>query len=215
MQALHECARAPGTAWAISSVNPSISEHLQGILRRDGHARARWFRSAADVAVENDLEEPARTGADRALAVLAAMEHLNHGQAGIVVCCGTAITVERISRRKRWEGGAIGPGLSISARGLKQFTAQLPRIEIEGPPPAWGRSTVPASQAGVFWGTVGAVKELIARQRANGLENAKTIWTGGDAAALAAWIEPGNPLIVPDLVLDGLVIAAFGGSQTP
>jgi len=66
---------------------------------------------------------------------------------------------------------------------------------------------VPAIESGVFWGTVGALKELIARQ-CESRPAPWIIWTGGDAERLAQYVVPETPLICPDLVLQGLALLA-------
>ncbi len=71
-------------------------------------------------------------------------------------------------------------------------------------------ATAPALAAGLFWGLVGAVREILSRQAEGFRRNPWLLWTGGDADWLArrvAW--PGGRL-VPDLVLRGLATAAFG-----
>jgi type III pantothenate kinase len=213
------------STWAVASVNPPLAARLDAFLR--GRAGAEcgttWYRSAADVPIRHDLEHAETAGADRALAVVAAVAmHAGQpgrgrGRGGLVVSCGTAVTVERVGPDGTWQGGAIAPGLGLSARALHQLTAQLPLVFPAGaaaaamPPPAWGRSTRPALEAGLFWGTVGAVRELLARQ-AEGLgQDPWLVWTGGDATVLAPRIEwsGGTAWVVPDLVLDGLVQVAF------
>jgi type III pantothenate kinase len=112
------------------------------------------------------------------------------GRAGLVVSCGTAITVERVSAEGVWQGGAIAPGWNLSARALHFGTAQLPLVRVEEAPPAWGRSTTPALAAGLFWGTVGAVRELLARQAEDLAPSPWLVWTGGDAPVFSrriAW----------------------------
>ena len=199
-----------GTCWAISSVNPPVADRLGAFLRDRGIAedQVRWFRSAAEVPVRHRLEHPETAGADRALAVLAA-GRTDRDRAGLVVSCGTAITVERVGPGPVWEGGAILPGLGTAARALHQLTAQLPMVRVDEAPPAWGRSTGPAMVAGLFWGTVGGLRELLARQSAD-LVAPWLVWTGGDAALLAPHVRRDDARIVPDLVLIGLANAGFG-----
>jgi type III pantothenate kinase len=204
---------APGaaeTSWAISTVNPPLAGRLSAWLEGRGVSGIRWFRSAANVRVPHELDRPDTAGADRALAVLAARSLNPPGRPGLVVSCGTALTVERISPAGVWQGGAIAPGLGLSARALHQGTAQLPLIDVAGPPPPLGRSTTPALAAGVFWGTVGAARELIGRQSAGLTPSPYLVWTGGDAPMLAPWVDGGEPRIVPDLVLIGVARAAYG-----
>jgi len=203
---------APATSWAVATVNPPAAERLATVLAARGVRVVRWFRSAVEVPVRHELEHPETAGADRALAVLAASALQGTGRAGAVVSCGTALTVERIAPDGTWQGGAIAPGLAISARALLQSTAQLPRVGVVEAPAPWGRSTAPAMAAGVYWGCVGAIRELLARQ-AEGLDPPPwTLWTGGDAPALALRVAGPEALVVPDLVLRGLALAGFGGT---
>lgn len=203
-------AGAEPSSWAISTVNPPVAERLAALLHDRGITAPRWFRSAADVPIRHELEHAEMAGADRALAVAAAVAMHEPGRPGLVVSCGTAITVERVSGEGAWQGGAIAPGLGLSARALHRLTAQLPQVRPIEAPPAWGRSTRPALEAGLFWGAVGTVRELLARQ-ADGLSPAPwLVWTGGDAPVLAPWVPRDDAAVVPDLVLNGLARVAFG-----
>jgi type III pantothenate kinase len=206
-------AGSAASAWAIATVNPPLAERLGAFLTEHGISSMTWYRSAAEVPIRHELEHAETTGADRALAVAGARALQPPGIPGLVVSCGTAITVERIAADGTWQGGAIAPGLTVSARALHLQTAQLPLVSpsADPAPPPWGRSTCPALEAGVFWGTVGTVRELLARQAA-GLEPAPwLVWTGGDAETLARWIDwgDGTARIVPDLVLEGLARIAW------
>jgi type III pantothenate kinase len=206
------------TSWAISSVNPPLADRLEAFLGDRGATDRRWYRSAADVPVRHSLERAETAGADRAWAVLATLPWRRPGRAGLVVSCGTAITVERVAADGVWQGGAIAPGWSLSARALHEGTAQLPWVGVAEAPPSWGRSTAPAVAAGLFWGAVGTIRELLTRQ-AEGLVPAPwLVWTGGDAPALSRWIDWPDAHLVPDLVLIGLARAGFGpgpGIATP
>lgn len=156
-------------------------------------------------------------GADRALGVFAAIRRMPRGRPGLVVLCGTAITVERITEQGVWQGGAIAPGLGTIANALHLRTAQLPLIDTRHfdpahPPPSWGRGTVSSLTAGIFWGTVGVVRELLARQTEDLNGDPWIIWGGGDAAVLAEHVCGKDAVIEPDLVLIGLSEAAFAAS---
>jgi type III pantothenate kinase len=127
---------------------------------------------------------------------------------------GTALTVERINADGVWEGGAIALGLTRTAEALHQLSPRLPLVAIDTGedaafPAAWGRSTAPCLEAGVFWGAVGAVRALVAEQ-ARGLgESTWVAFTGGDAPILQrAAALPYLCWSGPTLVLDGLRAAA-------
>ena len=199
-----------GSQWAISTVNPPTAKRLEQLLQNRGVADVVWYRSAAAVPVPHAIVSPETAGADRALAVSAALGRRPSGRPGFVVLCGTAVVVERVSADGTWRGGAIAPGLALSARALHMLTAQLPLVSPSPSPPAWGNSTRPALEAGIFWGAVGTIRELLMRQ-ASGFElPCWLIWTGGDAEALAPAIAWEGATVVPDLVLEGLARVAFG-----
>lgn len=195
------------TLWVVSSVNPNAEAHFESLAN---NSTIRWIRSAADVVAHlpHQLERPEATGADRALAVLAARKLHRQIGPGTVISCGTAITVEHIDQAGVWQGGAIAPGFRATAKALHELTAKLPRIDHFEPPapPAWGRSTQPAMMAGLVWSVVGAIRELTARQHQHQHQDGELawkVWTGGDSDWLAPLIED-QPVIMPDLVLQGL-----------
>lgn len=200
-------------SWTIASVNPPAADRLASTLRDRGVEDVLWFRSAASVPIRHDLEYADTAGADRALSALGALARRDGRGPGLVVSCGTAVTIERISAGGIWQGGAITAGLGSMARGLDLATAQLPTVTPARAPEPYGRSTVPALEAGIFWGVVGAIRELLGRQGA-GLDPAPwVVWTGGDAPTFAPLIDRAGleAEVVPDLVLEALAGLAWSG----
>jgi type III pantothenate kinase len=202
------------SSWAISTVNPPVAAMLAEFLAAQGARDVTWFDTASQVPVPCDVEGADTGGADRALAVAAAIRLMPAGRPGLVILCGTAITVERISGDGVWQGGSIAPGLGTSARALHLLTAQLPlidfrTIDLDHPPAAWGRGTLASLEAGVFWGTVGAVRELIARQAEDLGAEPWVLWTGGDAPALSRFASEPSANVEQDLVLIALKHLAF------
>jgi type III pantothenate kinase len=129
-------------------------------------------------------DSPKDVGADRIVNGIAAYE--KYRDACIVVDFGTATTVDFISRKGEYVGGAIAPGLLISLEALVQRASKLPRIEIVKPKEIIGRNTVHSIQAGIFYGYVGLVDGIVQRiQRENGIE-ASVIATGGLAPLIAS-----------------------------
>jgi len=207
-QCWHPEGAAPDS-WTIASVNPPLAERLDAFLKARGVTTTTWYRSAAEVPIRQDVENAEVGGADRALAVAGALGMHPAGGPGLIVSCGTAITVERVASDGTWQGGAIAPGLGLSARALHMMTAQLPLVRPAAAPPPWGRGTRPALEAGLFWGTVGCVRELLTRQAVGLAPDPWLVWTGGDAALLAPAIEWTGASVVPYLVLEGLARIAL------
>ena len=198
------------SSWAISSVNPPLAAALSAFLTARSVDRQTWFLAASEVPVAKDVEGAETGGADRALAVLAATRLMEKDRPGLVILCGTAITVERVTAQGVWQGGAIAPGLDTAARALHLRAAQIPLIDtralsLDHSPPTWGRGTVSSLAAGVFWGTVGTVRELISRQEPDLGGAPWVVWAGGDAALIANHVLGESARVIPELVLVGLV----------
>src|SRR5262249_36157461 len=124
---------------------------------------------------------------------------------------GTAITVDLITADGVFRGGAIFPGIGTSARALDEFTDLLPRIPLEeltSPPPPLGTSTLDAIHSGLYWGAIGAIRELIARleEPLGDRVQAEVFLTGGAAPSVAGQISP-TALYVEHLVLAGISLA--------
>jgi len=128
----------------------------------------------------------------------------------VVVDVGTAITVDLVSRQGAFLGGAILPGIGMSARALHNFTDLLPLIDVSdlaGPPPALGTSTEQAMQSGLFWGAVGAIRQLVERLGREAGGTPEVFLTGGAGPAVAALLGP-HARHVPHLTLAGIALAA-------
>jgi len=148
-------------------------------------------------------ENPREVGADRIVNAVAAFESLRAGC--VVVDFGTATTWDVITPRGEYLGGAIAPGVQISAEALYSHAAKLPRVEIARPGKVIGRNTVASMQSGLLYGYAGMVDALVTRIRAEIDFPAKCIATGGLAklvATEATTIEDTDEL----LTLKGLKI---------
>jgi type III pantothenate kinase len=149
------------------------------------------------------IENPSEVGADR-VANTAAVHKLYGGPA-IVIDLGTATTFDVVSKDGDYLGGAIAPGLGISAEALVRRTARLPKVELIFPARAIGNNTVTAMQSGLVIGYVGLVKELVERLKKELPGGPKVIATGGMAELVAAWTEVID-IVNPRLTLDGIRI---------
>ena len=95
-------------------------------------------------------------------------------------------------------GGAIAPGIGISTEALFTRAAKLPRVELVKPAGIIGRNTVSSMQAGIFYGFVGQVDEIVRRMKKELGEDTKVIATGGLAGLIAqesSVIERVEPLL--------------------
>lgn len=149
--------------------------------------------------------EPAQdVGADRIVTAVAAHHrHAREGHGIVVVDFGTATTFDVVSPRPEYMGGAISPGVGISADALFARAAKLPRVEASRPATVVGTNTVGAIQSGLVYGYVGLVEGIISRIRAEVQWPVRVIATGGFAGIVS---EASDVVDVVDdaLVLEGL-----------
>jgi type III pantothenate kinase len=150
-------------------------------------------------------EAPDDVGADRIVNAVAAYEQYGRGPRLPLIVCdfGTATTLDAISERGEYLGGAICPGVTISADALFQRAARLPRIDVRKPARVIGRTTVGAMEAGLFFGYVGMVEGLVRRMRDELGGSAVCVATGGLAAVIAPETDCIQHVDV-DLTLHGL-----------
>ena len=200
--------------WRIASVNRPGSSRLIDWLREHGATDSTRFITRSDLPLAVSVARPDMVGIDRLLAGVGANVLRSPERPAVIVDLGTAIKVDLVSAEGAFLGGAILPGIGLSARALHEFTDLLPLIKMEDlahPPAPLGTSTVDAMRSGLFWGAVGAARELIARFRAINAQEPQVFLTGGAAPNVAPLLAV-DCSHVPHLVLGGLAVTVRGPS---
>ena len=191
-------------AVVVSSVVPPLDSTLRDAIERYFQSKAIFVEPGVKTGMPVLVDNPAEVGADRIVNGVAAYER--YGGPCIVVDIGTAITFDVISERGEYLGGAIAPGVGISAEALYQRTARLPKVDLRRPTRVIGTNTVAHIQSGLFYGFIGLVDGLLERIiEEMGGNKPKIISTGG----LATMIASGSRYIgIVDelLTLDGMRI---------
>ncbi|NNF08603.1 MAG: type III pantothenate kinase [Candidatus Eisenbacteria bacterium] len=129
--------------------------------------------------------DPQTVGADRLVNAIAARAKV--GSPVIVVDLGTATTLDILDAEGSYAGGVIMPGVTTAANALFSRGARLSKVEIVEPPRVVGRNTEESIQAGIFFGSAGAIDSLVDRVIAemNFPKDIPVIATGGLAGPLA------------------------------
>jgi len=181
------------TGVAISSVVPPLDPILREVsdLYFGGpasEAKTRIKPLFIEPGVKTGLpvltDNPSEVGADRIVNCVAAFDAF--GGPTIVVDMGTATTFDVISKRGEFLGGAIAPGLRISADALFARAARLPRVDIKRPAKVIGTSTVDNMQIGLYYGYIGLVDGILERMIAELGPETKVVATGGLAKLIAS-----------------------------
>ncbi|HVX85496.1 MAG TPA: type III pantothenate kinase [Phycisphaerae bacterium] len=196
------------TGIVIASVVPELTERIAEAARSETGAEVHTIGRELKAPLKTALRDEATVGQDRLLAALAA--YVNVEAACAIVQVGSALVVDCIDDEGIFRGGAIAPGLQMSAKALHDFTAQLPESSLT-PPAAdvpFGRFTQEAINLGLYVGLRGAVRELLERYATALGTWPHVVATGGDALAILGE-GGGDGLVdsyVPDLVLQGAAL---------
>lgn len=188
----------------VSSVVPSRLAALCEALKGPAAPPVEVAGTDFPIPIENLCDPPERVGTDRLLNALAA--HARVREACVVVDAGSAITVDAADAAGRFLGGAITAGPRLAALALHEHTDQLPLAPVILPGALPARDTVSAIRAGVFWGSVGAITELIRQMWTAFGVQAPVVATGGFADVLRRVAAVTH--LDPDLTLRGLRLAA-------
>jgi len=172
------------TGVAVSSVVPPLDSTLRRVTETYFHVKPLFVEPGVKTGLPVLTDNPSEVGADRVVNCVAAFDLL--GGPAIVVDMGTATTFDVVSRKGEFLGGAIAPGLGISADALFARAARLTRVEIKKPAKIIGTSTTDNVQIGLYYGSIGLVDGILERMIAELGPDTKTIATGGLAKLIAA-----------------------------
>lgn len=188
----------------ISSVVPELNEPFRRAARRAGAGEPIFLDASFDYGLKIRYRPPSSLGVDRLVAAFAAGE--KYGAPVIVCDFGTATTIDAVSSRREFLGGAIAPGVGTLAASLERKTALLPPVMLAPPASVIGRSTVECIQSGIFYGYLGLTKEILRRMRAELGEKPRVVATGGFGPLIAGAVSA-IEIVDERLMLDGLRLA--------
>jgi type III pantothenate kinase len=167
----------------IASVVPPVDWILRQFCERYFNQKPLFIEPGVKTGLPILTDNPGEVGADRVANCVGAFH--KYGGPTIVVDFGTATNFDVVSRKGEFLGGAIAPGLNISAEALFARAARLPRVEIRRPAKIIGTNTVDNLQIGLFWGHIGLVDSILERMIAELGSETKCIATGGLAHLIA------------------------------
>ena len=188
----------------VCSVVPAVLKKLQGRIRKTWGLTALVVGRDLKVPIDNRYRKPRQVGKDRLLCAFAAREL--YGAPAVVIDLGTAITFDGISARGEYLGGAIIPGLRLSAQALFEKTALLPRVRIEEPRKVIGRSTEESIQSGIFHGYGALCDGMVERLGEEMGCRLKVIMTGGHAATMRKFMKHAVAAVDQELIFKGMAL---------
>jgi type III pantothenate kinase len=188
----------------ISSVKPKWTQLIETIAKDELDEDIYIIGKNITLPMSLWVDEPDKVGTDRVVAASAAYDVV--GDAVVVADFGTAVTIDLVDQNGVFLGGIICPGFEISARSLKENTAQLPNIKVTKPKAPYGKNTADAINCGLYYSIVGALQEVVRRYAEDIGRWPQTIITGAGAKTIVDDCEFIDNY-VPNLVVKGIVLA--------
>lgn len=151
-------------------------------------------------------KNPAEVGADLIAGAIGGVDAFPQKNL-IIADLGTATTLVAVTKKADFLGGIIMPGMRLSMETLKSNTAKLMEVDIEEPSTYLGQSTRECIQRGLYFGHLGAMREIVAGYK-NELfpgEDVVVIGTGGFSQLFKD--QKLFDIILPDIVSQGIRIA--------
>ncbi len=199
-------------AW-MSSVVPSMSKCLCEAVESAFGIECKLVGPGVRTGVKIRTDVPSEVGSD--IVCCAAAAYALFGTACVVADFGAALTFSGVGSSGDLMGVAIAPGLDTAAESLRQATAQIPDVRIEGPVSSLGRNTSASVRAGVFLGYAGLVERIVRMQREElasvgvaASPDAVAVVGTGDASGRFLLDYLGWKSFVPQLGLEGLALIA-------
>jgi len=188
----------------VSSVKPAWTKVIEEIAETNFDEEIHIIGKDIPLPIQLWVDEPDKVGTDRVVSAAAAFDVVQ--DAVVVADFGTAVTIDLVDHNGIFLGGVICPGFEISAKALRDYTAQLPNIKITKPKAPYGKNTVDAINCGLYYSIVGALQEVIRRYAEEFGKWPQTIITGSGAKVIASDCEFIDNY-VPNLVVKGIILA--------
>ena len=185
----------------LCSVVPALTTLIGKVTENAIRIPPHVVTTLMDAGLTLKYTNPPELGVDRFVTAARAYD-LYHCDV-IVVDFGTATTFSVVNQQGTYLGGAIAPGIGLSADALANKTAQLPRADLVPPSSAIGRDTVSGIQSGIIFGHAASVDGMITRFQAELGRTAKVIGTGGYASTIVPYSHAIHE-VRPYLALEGL-----------
>ncbi len=191
----------------VSSVVPSLELPIARAIEQEYKTQPLILSEETPIGLVNGYRNHAEVGMDRLANAVGGCHFF--GAPLLILDFGTAITLDYVAPPAKpgamaaYMGGAILPGIEMSAQALARGTARLPHVSLVEPARVIGRTTAESIQAGLMHGYRGAITTLVELAKEEIGHSCDVIATGGDALNLRAHL-PFITAVEPELTLYGL-----------
>ncbi|MDR0839333.1 MAG: type III pantothenate kinase [Oscillospiraceae bacterium] len=188
---------------AISSVVPPLTNVFREAVRKLTGMPAFVVGSGIKTGLNILIDNPAELAADMVCSAVAAIA--KYAAPAFIIDLGTATKITVIDKNGSYIGGAICPGVSLSADALARGASLLPKVMIEAPKKAICGVTTDAMKSGIVFGAAAMIDGMLLRFEEELGSKATVVATGGLAPAIVPHCRA-EIVCDPNLILDGLRI---------
>jgi len=190
---------------AVCSVVPTLTGVYEQMAQKYFNVTPLTVSSRLKLPFKIDYLDPTEVGADRLANAAAGFARFK--KALIVVDLGTATTFDIIAKNGDYLGGVISPGPQTAGANLAKRAARLFQVRIERPEKVIGKTTASAIKAGLYFGSIGMIDNILEKIFEELGHKTLAIATGGDAETYASDSKYISE-VIPTLTLEGIKIIA-------
>jgi len=191
---------------AICSVVPHMDYSIRSACKKYFSIEPFMLQPGVKTGIKIKYRNPLEVGADVIAEAIAAVQ-LYPEQNVITIDFGTATTLCPVNDKKEFLGGLILPGMRLGMESLQNNTAKLPTVKIIKPEQILGTSTIESIQSGIYYGQLAAIKEITEQLTEELFAGKKPIIIGTGGFAYLFAEENVFTAIIPNMVLQGLLLA--------
>ncbi len=194
----------------IGSVVPDITEELKSAVYLFFKIKPIVIAEDIKVNFPTELDTPSEIGTDRIVNALCAWRL--YKKPSVIIDFGTATTFDVVGKEGVYLGGVIAPGVNLSINALHSAAARLPRIAVTKQKKVIGKNTETAMAAGIYWGYIGLIKNILIKVQKELNYEMITIATGGLSDIFVNEVSD-DIIINKDLTIKGLFMAYKEGKK--
>lgn len=185
---------------AISSVVPKQTKYYCEILNKI-YDISPFIISHKNANVKLKVDDENEVGNDRICNIKAAIELTKKNC--LVIDFGTATTYDVINNNQEFIGGAIAPGIDVSANYLIKKAALLKKTTYKFPSKIIGKNTNTNIQSGVMFGAINSIEGMIMMIQKELESELFIILTGGFSKLISSKLSYKH-ILKPHLTMDGI-----------
>ncbi|MDR2501946.1 MAG: type III pantothenate kinase [Oscillospiraceae bacterium] len=185
----------------IASVVPPVTSALRRAVKRLTGISPLMVGAGIKTGLNIHIEDASELGADAVCVSVAALA--KYGAPCAVIDLGTATKILVLDHSGTYIGGAIAPGVAISADALTSRASLLPSVSLDAPKRAISGVTAEAMKSGIVFGAAAMVDGMLRRFKAELGMPLRAVATGGIAPSIIPHCAE-KITLDENLILDGL-----------